>query len=559
MTQMMNWESITFKISGEAVIDDGYGNRSFIGREGLLFHLLELFRTPSKERYGFSGLFKNGKTSLFKEVQRNINLRNSEKSAGRIIAVYFNIQMWETKEFLSAIMGEVIKEVRRQIREKANDSEYRAYFDQVTQSKSDEACAAAAEECLVFLRENRINIVLFLDEFQMLAPGEDSKKAVIQSCTFQKLACLNNLSFMKIAYIGRLPFDMTVSMMPSCPANEMIPCEQKTVHGFDDQDIELYYRVFEGKYGFNLKQYQEEIQKHCGRSPYLYAVLATELQTMLRENRYDDISLQWIQSRLMNDRLIEAYRRHNIEAVLKKDNWNGMDCLTRLQRIMIGPRIGIRRNDEEIMRQMGYIDSFGPDKPFAVTPSFVEWLKTQEITGELPSKMVRAEKLLKHLIRKKANAIIAQSEHADTVPERTGDYLWQRPLDRAILGMELRKVPATRAHKGEYGSRYWLDDAARKKYASWLSIDHAVERPSDLLDVLLLQDRLAILLSRWDLFIDEMGDSAAAWRERLISWSVARNPALHASDYLSEADEAACEKACDDFLRVIGPMFPNVH
>ena len=148
-------------------------------------------------------------------------------------------------------------------------------------------------------------------------------------------------------------------------------------------------------------------------------------------------------------------------------------------------------------------------------------------------------------------------ESASTdVPYRR-ELTWS-DFDRAILGMRLTKVPERANNAASYGRAYTLDPSAREKYAIWILGEHAQSRKADLLEVMLLKDRLAILTARWELFEPHLGGTADEWKDRLIHWCTARNPALHANDYLTKQDEAKCERCCDEFLRRIGPMFPDV-
>jgi len=538
---------IKFKISGRAVTDDGYGNCSFLGRGPLVYEIAKRFSEEREVRYSYSGLFRNGKSSLFHEAARVINLMPASEYDGKTVAVCFSLENWVSADqtLLEGVIGTIHNKVRAFLPDGAECERYYQAF-RACSTLMDRTQRAA--DYLEYLSENQLYIVLFMDEFQLLPNYEE--------CRYQELSGLHNLPNMSIAYVGRLPFSVTVKQMKSFPAmGAFLPCDQEVVMGFSDDDIELFCREFMEQYEFDLSGYMEMIRYHCGRSPYLFALVGREIQNVLKWRQRGTISTEWFR-KIFASRAFEDYKLINVDYVLKFDQMNGMDNFTRLQRIMIGPRIGIQENDMNVLREMGYIDQFD-GQYYAITPAFSEWLSMQELTGELPVKMIRAERLLKHLIRSKAAEIIASSEAADLIPETEKGYTWS-DFDRAILGMRLTKVPERANNAASYGRTYTLDPSAREKYAIWILGEHAQSRKADLLEVMLLKDRLAILTARWELFEPHLGGTADEWKDRLIHWCTARNPALHANDYLTKQDEAKCERCCDEFLRRIGPMFPDV-
>lgn len=540
---------IKFKISDYAVFDDGFGNCSFLGRRKLLYNITNRFVNEKEvQRYCFSGLFRNGKSSLFHEVERIINDRSASEYNGKTIAICYSLGNWSpADQSLFEDIMEAIHDKVRQFLPHEVDSEpyYRAF-----RSCSTISCRARkASDYLKYLHDNHFHIALFIDEFQLLPNYEE--------CSYQELSNLHSLPYICIAYVGRLPFNVTVKQMKTFPLmGASLPCEQETVMGFSDEDIDLFRKEFVTQYNFDLIEGMDLIRYHCGRSPYLFAIVGTEIQRKLDNDRNSAISREWLET-VLTSRNFEEYFESNVDYVLRNDQINGMDNLTRLQRIMIGPSIGIRKNDMNIMREMGYIDRFG-EQDFALTPSFIEWLRRQEITGTLPDKMVRAERLLKHLIRSKASEIERMSEAADTIPTATYGYQWTT-LDRSILGMQLSTIPKSTSNVEQFGEPYSLgSNIIMAKYARWINTEHDNNRPVDLLEVLLLKDRLGILMARWNLFSPYLGGTDSEWQGRLIRWCAARDPALHANDYLSEQDEAECERCCDEIIRRIGPMFANV-
>lgn len=519
---------------------------SFLGRGRLIYEFYNLLQNHIGSKYAFSGLYRNGKTSLFHEIERLIDLSEKKNEIKSLVA-FISLQDVDPDE--QQLLSTVIDAIDSKIRAFLTDfSEIDTAYSCFKNAKTNRLQLEKAEDYLKALFAKGIRIILFIDEFQVL-PDYVAWK-------YQELANLHHIELLTIAYIGRLPFDVTVKSMSTYPNKGAdLPIKQKTVPGFADDDIEEFYNVFLEQYDYDIKEYMDTIFYQCGRSPYLYAYLGEALQEKLSEEGQSHIDNKWIEH-LFASRIIQRqYYENNIQDVLKNDIMGDMDNYTRLQRIMIGPRIGIRKQDMMIMEEMGYIEK-NDVSYYAVTPYFLDWLRSQEITGELPTKIVDAEKLLTVFIRSKRDEIVSKTASFKAAANVEIDDVWTE-FDKAIIKMELMKIPENKEDISQYGQKYTLESSV-SKYRNYIVTEREKNhRPVDLLDVLLVKDKLGLLTANWDLFSAYLG-SLTDWKDKLISWCLARNPDLHANVYLTEREELECERGCDDILRTLRPLFPNV-
>ena len=108
-----------------------------------------------------------------------------------------------------------------------------------------------------------------------------------------------------------------------------------------------------------------------------------------------------------------------------------------------------------------------------------------------------------------------------------------------------------------YGEIYRLDNRSINRYVNYIQNEWDKDRPADLLEVLLLYHRIGILLACWDTMGAAFGGTMEQWRDRLIYWNSARNPTMHANDYLTTEEERACELSCDQIITKLGPLYPD--
>lgn len=523
---------------------------SFIGRRTLLNRLQRELCVDSDARVSYCGLLKIGKTSLMRRFEEQVNRGRIERDGCRCVVAYYALYTLAARESLFKCLTERIgktifeqridcpEEVLRLEREVAEADDSREQIRRMSRY-------------VAALHENGIRIILILDELQSLPENE--------GLSFADFAMLHEMRDISIAYVGRFPFDKTMNDLSPSVWSSRLTCKQGVVLGFDEEDMEEYRSVFYNLYGYDITWMLDDLERYCGRSPFLLACFGEEIMFKLADGDPLSIDHKWL-AEIYASYHPTTYER-NVQEQLALDVYEDRTNLDRLQRIVIGPQIGIHEWDMTLMKQLGYI-TFTNSARYAISPSFENRLRCLPISGELPTKLVTAETYLRKLIHKKIFEISAEhpfSEPVETVTE-IGKYQWSAE-ERTILNLELMRIPNKVTEKRRLDSTYRLYDAARgenkdaEKYALWVLNKKATLPMADIEEVMLLHDRLGLINGCWKYFADYFeGGDRRAWRENFYLMCVARNPALHAGT-LTREEQIDCERACDAIIRSLGGLW----
>lgn len=521
---------------------------AFIGRKSYLASLRREFCTDRDARISYCGLLKTGKTGIMARFQEQVNRAKLTTPQGyRCVVAYYPLYILTTSLFVV-----LTEEIDYTLSAQNIDcpENIKSLCDQVKAVESKRDQARKMSQYVNALYDNGIRIILVLDELQC-AP----ERKVL---SFDDFALLNNMRNISIAYVGRLFFDKTMNDLSPSVWNNQLPCQQEVILGFDENDMQEYCSIFYGsKYGYDITWLLKDLEKYCGRSPYLLAYFGNKIWERLEYDDPDSINPDFLKA--IYDSLVSLGYHDGVEKQLSLDTYRDMTNLERLRRIAVGPQIGIYEWDLALMRQLGYITDTGRAS-YAISPVFEERLAMLPISGELPLKLVTAETYLRRLIHKKIPEIRMENQFTEplqTVVERM-TCKWT-DIDRTILNLELRRVPDNVPEKYKLDRPYKLynpsrDESPHKKYALWVASKQKTMPEANIEEVMLLKDRLGLIIGCWRYFSEFFdGGNREVWKQKFYLMCIARNPALHAGT-LTKQEQIDCERTCDDIIRTLGNL-----
>ena len=291
--------------------------------------------------------------------------------------------------------------------------------------------------------------------------------------------------------------------------------------GFDDDDMEKYYQVFEDmEIKLDDKQ-REEIEYYCGRLPFLLSIMGHYIVESVEENGNVDITKIFIEKcKTINDHYKDCIEH------LRRD-----DDLRRLIPFVIGPNIGVTKFDRDELINLGYLKEEN-GKIIAISKYFSSFLSVNEINLDIWKNIITLEKKIKNLIYNDITSII--------------DFL-------KISGYNLNHIQNNILEKID-----GITSSDISRYKGFIASNlKDFNRNSSFFDVMSLTDSFKIIRHCWSIFSKYFNnDTYNNWENKFDKCAKARNPVAHGhEEYLSEAD---CNEI-DIYCKQIFEFLANVN
>ena len=471
-----------YKIKNKFSINQRFAkDETFIGRERILGELVSMVRQNSQElRYCFTGLPKIGKTSIFQKLATYLNGQKDQEVGTVSVVVYITMDNYRRSETRHGettehtLLTVVAREIRNTLVALPSDlveDSLKAHGPNVTSDQWLFEQRECLQEYLDFLSKSGIRILLLVDEFQRMP----------RFCTTQSEYCmLHNMNNLSIFCISRLPFSKVMDEFADSAAVNTygLNVAQRTIHGFDDRDMDAYYSVFCDQYGCDISHYQPYIDYFCGRSPYMLSFIGQKLLQEIEKGTIDAVDGNWF-SYNVTDRTIETHDEAAMN-VMKLDKFRGLNNLERVCRVIFGPRVDIHKEDDNILVDMGLIstmaeiDALYDAKRYSVTPHFTEKLRREPITGELPTKMRHVEIMIKRMIRSVMADVqvdVAEAPYSSCCDDKgRREHIWTDE-EKKVLCIMMKEVPSTLYGVKHFaGNEYKLYSKKKEmmSYANWM-------------------------------------------------------------------------------------------
>lgn len=285
--------------------------------------------------------------------------------------------------------------------------------------------------------------------------------------------------------------------------------------GFDDDDINEYFSVFE-KYGIKLN-YEDRtaIEFYAGRLPYLLSVLG---HYIVDEYAFKNICINIHELFITKCKAINNYYRDCIKH-LERDN-----DLDRIIPFVIGPNLGVTQNDKDELISSGYLivknNTFIP-----ISEYFQRFLTANNIKFPLGVGINTVESKLKKIV-KDQNLISGELS--------LNDYNTSSDFLSSVVNLNMDSL---------------------NRYANYIFNDKKMfGRNSSYLDVLSLKDVVKIIKLYWNSNFSKYfnSDPLDKWDYKFDLCATARNPVQHAhEDYYSDDQKFEIDNYCKQIIKAL--------
>lgn len=482
-----------FQIGGKV------SGRSFIGREKELNYLKKMF-LESDDRTGKAivGLTRMGKSSM--AVNAFDDVPNGT------IYVYEDLNEWSTYEELWQDIAESIREslqCSQRLSGTMNENIDVLQTDSLPWIKFNRTVKKIFEELAVI----GLKTIIVLDEFDNASSlfSEGTKHFELFRTIFSDAKY--NVSALTISRRNLHTIEgATYQSSTFHGVLDIIPFK-----GFDDDDMNEYFRVFEDN-GIMLDEEQkDEIVYYAGRAPFLLSIMGHYIvEAASTANEIDITDIFMNKCKAIND-----YYRDCIEH-MKRD-----DDLKRIIPFVIGPNVGVTQNDRDELFNLGYLREEDGEL-VAISDYFVSFLSANMIQVDIWDNIISLEKKIKLLIESEMVSVI---KHFRVAGESV--IAIQRNMFESVPGIS-------------------AGDLAR--YDSFIINNRKVFNvESSYLDVISLNDAFKVIGSCWsDIFAKYFNDDLLEdWEYKFEKCAKARNPIAHGhEEYLSDTDKNDIDAYC---------------
>lgn len=474
------------------------------------------------------GLYGFGKTSLVKEVLERVN----EEADGKTITIFVNLG---TLSSFPALLHKVSAELHKELEaadaaEVLEDDKYKRYKEVLdTDNRSDWESIKyrnTFEDVFTWLcskpkRSDKkpkpgCRVILAIDEFDKASDKFTQEDFELLRDLFSGRdirASLVLVSRRRINMIEKKNFSNSTF-------HGIVQTER--IDGFDEEDMKLYYGVLKDKYGIDVSEdVRERLRYYCGRSPYLLSMFA---QKIVEAYPFGDGDLNVENAEQIYDECNDDINQYyeGILTYLKDDKIPGekMSTMEKLIGVIMGPIIGIGKEDIGLLRGMGYLYREG-DEYKSISGHFTNcYLRREARSVDAWAAIINVDKKIKAVIRK-------QIMLYHNVEYITYD-LWNNIFSPSEL---------TRYDK-------FIEDTMRER-------DYQIDSVVDPLDVCGMTVAVTILKRYWSGWFSKFfnNDSWDKWEDKLLSCAKARNPIAHGHpEFLSPERVSAVNTYCKMIL-----------
>ena len=282
--------------------------------------------------------------------------------------------------------------------------------------------------------------------------------------------------------------------------------------GFEDEDLKEFFSVFD-RYGIKLEEEDRStIEFYAGRLPYLLSILGHYIVDgyAFKNTKVSIHELFMTKCRAIND-----YYRDCIKHLERDDD------LKRIIPFVIGPNLGVSKNDKDELISSGYLivrnNTFIP-----ISEYFKSFLTVNKINFPLGVGITTVETRLKEIVK---------NENLCTNSLRLND---QNTAAEFLTGI------------------IKLNEESINRYTNYITSDKKIFcRDSTFLDVMSLNHVIKIVKLFWNSNFSKYfnNDPLNTWGYKLDQCAKARNPVQHAhEDYYSETEKFEIDNYCKQII-----------
>lgn len=493
---MNNIFQIGGKVSGE----------SFIGREEQVKYLRKVFiENEARTGKAIVGLTRMGKSSLavnvFQKLPENIlYIYEDLNEWSEYVEIWQDI-CWSIKEYL---------EKNNKITISLSENLKMMETDSVPWIKLNRTIKKIFEE----LSNIGIKTILVLDEFDNASVlfNEGTKHFELFRTVFSDAKF--NVSAMTISRRNLHSIEgATYQSSTFHGVLDSIPFK-----GFDDMDMDEYFKVFENEGIVLTDEQKEEIEYYAGRAPFLLSIIGHYV--IDASEKCEEINITSIF--LNKCKAINDYYRDCVQHLTRDED------LKRIIPFVIGPNVGVTQSDRDELINLGYLRE-EDDKLVAISNYFENFLSANMLQVSIWDNIINLEKKIKLLIEQELASIV---EHYQVGGESL--VAIQRNILERVNG---------------------ITGADLYRYDNYISNNVKLfEVQSEYLDVMSLTDSFKIIKDCWkDIFAKYFNnDLYSNWNYKFDKCSKARNPIAHGhEEYLSQLDKNEVDTYCKQIFDVL--------
>lgn len=482
---------------------------SFIGRKELVKQYRKQFLTKSKSSsVSIIGITRVGKTSFIKKV--------FDKIPETIIYSYTDLKESSSyQELWQSILMPIQEYLEKNtlITKELLEDFFKIENEELPWIK----LRSIVKRIFLYLGEKQLKSIIVLDEFDYASVlfNSETKKYEL----FRSVISSPDYNLAAILISRRNLHDIEGQTFQSSTFRGVF--DTRYFKGFNEEDLQEYYKVFENKNISLSDKSKEEIKYYAGNSPYLLSIIGNRI--LDRRKNLKDIDISDI---FNNDcRQINDYYSDVIKH-LERDN-----SKDRLVSFVLGPNIGITKADVEELINLGYIQNINNDY-IPISKYFEDYLRNHKLNESIWERITSTERKIKLIIEaeeeslKKSYGIISQ--------------------DKNVVQKEILKNT-----KG-------IEESDFKKLDSFIrSNKRDFKVDSTYFDVMSLSDSFKIIVSHWTLFCKYFNnDLLSNWEQKFRIIGTARNAPAHAhEEYLSDSIKRDVDNYCSDIQQLISRSY----
>ncbi len=501
---------------------------SFIGRKSLLERFRnELITDTTKRVYSLVGLSRSGKTSFVKEVfnctlPKNYFYHYEDISLdSNFFIIWFNV-LSHLREFLESDCEFSDVEQRTVDRLLAKISNI---VDVDTEPDIDAGGLAWNRFCegikTVFRLLNKLSIrgTLVFDEFDRAQ--EIFRLGTNNFMLFRTVFADAEMNISAVCISRRCMVTIEKKIYQSSTLSNVMIFEP--FKGFNEEDMKEYFRIFPERYQIELGDDQRRrIMFYAGNLPYLLAIIGSETVDCCQSGNKVDIDLIF-QNKCHT---INEYYKACLEHLARED------FLRKIIPFVIGPRVGVTREDASELESIGYLSCKEGYGYTSISEHFRNLLSAKMMELPIWNEIISLEKRLKALLSYKLHDIAVTLDLIG-LPVNDGEL--------AILklckfnSMDIRSLTSFLKSPGTPNPTYF--------------------------SVMSFKQTVRIIAHFWDVCFRKFfnGRDYADFEIRLRKCYTARNPIAHGheDEFLNDADRNEINSYCNEIFGILSETFPQ--
>ena len=492
--------------------------KKFIGREeDIKKYKKEYFENGHFPRYSLSGLTRIGKTSLVKNLFENRNLPLPDD----IIYIYEDLKKCKS-------YNELWKYICDQIKDRL--TELGLIDDLPERLKSNLELIIEKDDIQWYKFRTTVQKI-----FKQLASSGKIKKVIIVLDEFDQAPVLFGSEDCHWEVFRELFQDddlkvsaMTISRKSLRTIETQCRGENNgsTIHtsldpvqyrGFDDEDIEKYFQVFENMNIKLDKKQIEEIKYYCGNIPYLLSIMGKNIVDVFEDNGNIDIT-DIFKNKCV---AINSYYQDCIDFFKKEDR------LKKIIPFVLGPKIGVTAMDKGELIDRGYLREDNGEF-VAISKYFKNFLSLTELKISIWENIINLEKKIKQIIHNEFLNIIDKLQ----VGGNNINEIQKNILEK--VGIERNDII---------------------RYEAYIRNNLKIyNQKSSFLDVISLTDSFKIVKYCWTSIFSKYFDNKTydKLENQFDKCAEARNPVAHGhEEYLTKLDQQEIDVSCKQIFELL--------